>query len=220
MILWTMQPIEIWNIIQNTGVYRCDPTKTSMQEPQFVEKYEWLIGQMKKRIGSPPPCVNYPVWAWYIQNGKRKKPDLRGERWCYGPGGEEYVCIEFDVPDDQVLLSDFDVWHIVLNNGLISESEEEYDAQEKYWESLPPDQQTEYQHKNWERVFDISPLDSHWIRRGDWVQATVWELRKESICSARFFTTGRLKEQPEEPNGQPEKQLLPFEDNSGNISSR
>ncbi len=42
--------------------------------------YEWLISQMIKRIGPPPEGVVYPVWAWYKQNGKRKKTDLRGER--------------------------------------------------------------------------------------------------------------------------------------------
>ena len=196
MILWTMQPIEIWNIIQDTGVYRCDPEKSSMQDIQFVEKYEWLIEQMKKRIGPPPDGVTYPVWAWYIQNGKHKKPDLRSERWGYGPGDEEYVCIEFEVPDDHVLLSDFDVWLIILNNGLISETEEEDTRQEKYWESLSPEDQKAYEDKNWERVFDITPLNNHWIRRGDWVQATLWELRKESVRSVRFFKTGKLKEQP------------------------
>ena len=136
MILWTMQPIEIWNIIQDTGVYRCDPEKSSMQDIQFAEKYEWLIEQMKKRIGPPPDGMTYPVWAWYIQNGKHKKPDLRSERWGYGSGDEEYVCIEFEIPDDQVLLSGFDVWLIILSNGLISETEEEDTRQEKYWESL------------------------------------------------------------------------------------
>ena len=196
MILWTMQPIEVWNIIQNTGVYRCDPVKSSMQEIEFVEKYEWLIRQMKKRIGPPPVGVTFPVWAWYKQNGKHKKPDLRGERWCYGPGDEDYVCIEFEVPDDQVLLSDFDVWHIILNNGLISETEEEDSRQEAYWDSLTPEEQKTYRDKNWERVFDITPLDNHWIRRGDWVQATLWELRKENIRAVRFFRTGKLKEQP------------------------
>ena len=98
MILWTMQPIEVWDLIRETGVYRCDPTKNTM--PEFTDQYEWLIGQMKKRIGPPPDSVSYPVWAWYLQNGKHKKPDLRGERWCYGPGGESYACIEFEVPDD------------------------------------------------------------------------------------------------------------------------
>ena len=138
MVLWTIQPVGIWNTIQDTGVYRCDPIKSLMTDLQFQEKYEWLIGQMKKRIGPPPDGVTYPVWAWYMQNGKHRKPDLRSERWGYGPGGEDYVCIEFEVPDDQVLLSDFDVWHIVLNNDLISEAEEEDALQEEYWESLSP----------------------------------------------------------------------------------
>lgn len=196
MILWTMQPIEIWKMIQDTGVYRCNPRKSSMPELQFTEKYEWLIRQMQKRIGPPPDGVTYPVWAWYQQNGKHKKPDLRSERWGYGPGDEDYVCIEFEVPDNQVLLSDFDVWHIILNNGLISETEEEDERQEKYYESLTAEEQKAYKEKNWERVFDITPLDNHWIRRGDWVQATLWELRKENIRAVRFFRTGKLKEQP------------------------
>ena len=93
---------------------------------------------MIKRIGPPPEGVVYPVWAWYKQNGKRKKPDLRSERWGYGPGDEDYTCIEFEIPEDHVLLSDFDSWHTILNNGLFSDSEEEADQKDAYFESLPP----------------------------------------------------------------------------------
>ena len=191
MILWTMQPIEVWNIIQDTGVYHCDPVKSTMLKLELVEEYEWLIRQMKKRIGLPPKGVAYPVWAWYAQNGKHRKPDLRSERWGYGLGNKQYACIEFEIPDDLVLLSDFDVWHIVLNNGLISETEEEDTRQEAYFESLSPEAQKEYREENWERVFDVTPFNNHWITRGDWVQATVWELRKEMIRGVRFFITGK-----------------------------
>ena len=79
MILWTMQPVEVWQEIQETGVYRCDPARSSM--PEFTDMYEWLIRQMEQRIGPPPAGVTYPVWAWYMQNGKHRKPDLRTERW-------------------------------------------------------------------------------------------------------------------------------------------
>lgn len=79
MILWTMQPVEVWQEIQETGVYFCDPARSSM--PEFTDMYEWLIRQMKQRIGPPPAGVAYPVWAWYMQNGKHRKPDLRTERW-------------------------------------------------------------------------------------------------------------------------------------------
>ena len=194
MILWTMQPVEVWQEIQETGVYLCDPARSSM--PEFTDMYEWLIRQMEQRIGPPPAGVTYPVWAWYMQNGKHRKPDLRTERWGYGPGGEEYACIEFEIPDDRALLSDFEVWHIVLCNGLIAESEEEDNRQDTYYDSLTSEEQKAYKDKNWERVFDITPQDNHWIKRGSWVQATFWELRKEMIRGVRFFTTGKYKHDP------------------------
>ena len=115
MILWTMQPLNVYEMIQGTGVYRCDPARSSMIGLEFTEQYDWLVEKMTERIGPPPDGVKYPVWAWYKQNGKRSKPDLRSERWGYGPGGEMYTCIEIDIPDDKVLLSDFDVWHLPLN---------------------------------------------------------------------------------------------------------
>ncbi len=189
MILWTIQPIEIWNTIQKTGVYHCDPKKSSMPEPEFVPKYEWLIRQMKECIGSPPEGVEYPVWAWYMQNSKHKKPDLRSERWSNGPGNEEYTCIEFEIPDDQVLLSDFDAWCVILSNGLLTESEAESDRLDAFCDSLTLGDQKAFKEENWKRVFDITPKHNDWITRGSWVQATVWELRKEMIRDVRFFIT-------------------------------
>ena len=200
MILWTIQPIVIWRMIQDTGVYQCDPKLSSMPEPEFVEKYDWLIRQMKKRIGLPPEGVVYPVWAWYKQNGMHKKPDLRGERWGYGPGDEDYTCIEFEIPDNQVLLSDFDSWHIILYNGLFSDSEAEADQKDAYYDSLPVAEQKAYKDKNWEKVFDITPFKNDWTHRGDWIQATVWKLRKDMIRDVRFFRTGKYWKTEKQPS--------------------
>lgn len=41
---------------------------------------------------------------------------------------------------------------------------------------------------NWERVFDVEPFHNEWTIRGDSIQATFWELRKEQIRDIRFFT--------------------------------
>ena len=193
MILWTMQPLNVYEMIQRTGVYRCDPARSSMIRMEFTEQYDWLAEKMSERIGPPPKGVKYPVWAWYVQNSKRHKPDLRSERWGYGPGGTAYTCLEVDIPDDQVLLSDFDMWHVPLNNGLISDSEEEDAAQEVYYNSLSEEQKKAYRDKNWERIFDVTPFENDWIRRGDWVQATFWELKKEQIRDVQYFTTGKRK---------------------------
>jgi len=187
MILWSLQPRSVLDLIQRTGRYVCDPEKMSM--PEFTKQYDWLAEEMSEQIGPPPPGVQYPVWAWYIQNGQRKKPDLRKERWCNGPGNEEYACIELDVPDAQVVLSDFDAWHIVLGDWLISNSEEEDNQQEIYYDLLSDDQKADYKRKNWKRVFDVAPFHNEWTTRGKWVQATFWELKSEYIQHVQLFRT-------------------------------
>ena len=85
-------------------------------------QYAWLVLQMKKRIGSPPEGVTYPVWAWYKWRENRKKPDLRAERWQYGQKGDKFYRLEIEIPDREVLLSDFDEWICVLNEGLLADT--------------------------------------------------------------------------------------------------
>ena len=187
MILWTIQPLEILDLLRREGCYRCDPEKGV--DPYFLRAYDWLAGKMAERIGPPPEGVRYPVWAWYRQNGRHRKPDLRSERWCYGYGGMPYVCMELSIPSERVVLSDFDEWHCVLNDILISDTEEENDAQESYFAALSPAEQVEYKSRNWERVFDVKRLKNDWVTRGDWVQATFWELRTEDVRKIRYFTT-------------------------------
>ena len=194
--LWTMQTRQTWDDLQRTGVYRTDTALCWMAE-ELPHAYSWLAREMTKRVGPPPQGVDYPVWAWYMQNGRHKKPDLRSERWCYGPGDEDYCCIELEIAPQRVLLSDFDVWHSVLNNGLISDTEEEDVALEAFHASFSDEEKTAYKEKNWERVFDISPLNNNWTTRGEWVQATFWELRREDVRAVRFFRTGKYKRPPE-----------------------
>ena len=190
MVLWTFQPAAIWDLLQTKGFYRCDSSQIDLD---FREAYDWLAGKMKERIGQPPKGVEYPVWAWYIQNWKHVKPDLRRERWCYGNGGELFACIEIEVPDEDVLLSDFDNWHCVLNRYLVPETEEEDEQQDAYYETLPEDEKRSYMEKNWERIFDITPFENGWTSRGKWVQAVFWELKKEQIRKVRFFRTVHAK---------------------------
>ena len=149
--LWTMQTRDVWESLQRTGVYRTDTALCWMAE-ELPHAYSWLAREMTKRVGPPPQGVDYPVWAWYMQNGRHKKPDLRSERWCYGPGDEDYCCIELEIAPQRVLLSDFDVWHSVLNNGLISDTEEEDAALEAFHASLADAEKTAYKEKNWERA--------------------------------------------------------------------
>ena len=142
---------------------------------------------MKQRIGPPPEQVTYPVWALYQQDGKHRKPDLRRERWAVGCNGERFACLEIEIPDREVLLSDLDVWCIILNDGLLSDTEQEDRFLEAQYEALSPSEKRRMKEKNWERVFDLSPLNNDWMRRGYDIQATFWELRLEQVRDVRFF---------------------------------
>lgn len=185
MILWTIQPEEVYQEIMEDGVYHCDFKRSVMYD--WKEAYDWLVKEMKKRIGPPPANVSYPVWAWYQWRAEKKKPDLRSERWGYGSKGDKYVRLEIDIPDEAVLLHDFDAWTIILNEGLLSETEAEDNLLEKQYAALDESGKRRMKYKNWQRVFDISPLRNEWIVRGDSIQATFWELRKDQIQKVQFF---------------------------------
>ena len=191
MILWTIQPEEVYELIQRTGVYHCDYGKSGMNDWQ--EQYDWLVREMKERIGEPPGGVSYPVWAWYMWEGARKKPDLRRERWGNGWKGERFACMEIDIPEEKLILSDYDTWSIILLDGLLADTEEEEESLEEEYEAMPPEARREYKYRNWKNVFDLAYVDNGWIHRGDSIQATFWELRKEDIKKVRFFTAATPK---------------------------
>ena len=195
MILWTCQEEAVYRQLQETGVYRCDLNLSSMKDCR--EKYDWLVRQMKQRIGPPPEQVTYPVWAIYQQSDKHRKPDLRRERWEFGCDGERFACIEIEIPDRDVLLSDLDVWCIILNDGLLSDTEQEDRCLEAQYEALSPSEKRRMKEKNWERVFDLSPLNSDWMRRGYDIQATFWELRLEQVRDVRFFCAAAKSDSPQ-----------------------
>ena len=183
MKLWTMQPVEVYDILISEGVFRCDPEKVT--EPSFIDRYEWINKKLNEK-DKKPAGVQYPVWAWYRFNSKEKKPDLRHS--CYGTRGEEMVCIELEIPDEKVLLSDFDLWHFVLNDWWLDNelfrdeyTEENYDKNQKWFKELSRERQREEKEKSWEMVLNIEPFDSDWISRGNYVQAVFWELKMEWI---------------------------------------
>lgn len=205
MNLWTIQTPEVWRQIRETGVFRCDPYQSDLLKPmdeskagekldsQFAEAYDWLVRQMEKRIGPRPEGIIYPVWAWY-QFGCKRKPDLRRERWSTGNPGEEQVCILLEVPDKEVLLSDFGHWHYVLNKWPISDTEEEADRVDAWLETVTEKEKQLFLAENWERIFETDLFENGWTSRGKDIQATFWELKREYVRDVRFFKTGKRKD--------------------------
>jgi hypothetical protein len=188
-----MQDKAAYDELCQKGVLRCKPELSEMiTDPVTKPAYDWLVKQMKTRIGTPSEGVEYPIWAWYIHYGENKKLDLRK---CDFRGyvGEYYI-IEAEIDDCDILLSDEEMWHLVLNNGYfainagLTEDTIEFDEDDAWFDSLPPEEQLPFKIKSWEKVFDKSCCP--W----EFVQATFWELRKEQDISVRYFK-GRGKSQ-------------------------
>lgn len=186
MILWTIQPMQVYEIIMRKGYYHCDFCLSLMND--YDVPYDWLVNQMNKRIGEAPKGVKYPVWAWHTWEGARKKLDLRKFRFTSGEKGDRFVCLEIEIEDTKVLVFDFDAWSIILLDGLLSDTEKEDEELDNYYNSLSEQEKNKFKEINWERVFDVEPFHNEWTIRGDSIQATFWELRKEQIRDIRFFT--------------------------------
>ena len=89
------------------------------------------------------------------------------------------VLLTIDVPDDQVLLSDFDYWHVVLNDGELIFP---YDENANY--------SKEKRHKSWDSIFDYECKWSNEERViGLSTQATMWEIKEEWVLKVEHFKT-------------------------------
>jgi len=159
-----------------------------------------MAREMEERLGTRPSERALPLWAWYQWNGvTRRKPDLR----CggYMPKDERCVCIEFAVSDRHVLLSDFELWHYVLNYWYLPESSKDEEAFET---ELSRRGLTSYRTKplrdrvfhrriveSWSRIFDLDWTDSACSigrpRAEKSIQASLWELRRDRVRDVRFF---------------------------------
>ena len=187
MRLWTIQPPEVIKIIEENGEFTCD-TRLSENYSDFHDAYIWLVKQMDFKNIFHPENLDLPLWAWYRYDGKNTQPDL--ESGMFGIPNQKYACIEFEIPDNQVLLSDFNAWHYVLNNSWNDDSknEEEWEKMQDDFDKLDGETKQKLREKSWQKMFDITLKKSDWNSNGYYVQATFWRLEKSMIKNVKYFT--------------------------------
>lgn len=189
MRLWTIQPKKLYEKLETEKVVHCDPAQSVwVTECGFSPAYDWLAEQMKIRVGPPPNGAIYPFWAWHTIEWRHRKPDLRRTEFRAHEGKQ--VCIEIEIPDNMVLLSNEDSWHIVLNNAYYGDyaDEQEMKKDDAWFDNLPPTEQAAVKIKSWEKIFNVSPpYESAWECRGKYVQATFWEMRLDQVVAIRNF---------------------------------
>jgi hypothetical protein len=124
MTYWTIQGMEAWEQAQAVGYLAGN--KEYICHPSWSQPYEWLMGQMRQRLGMAQP--HYPVWMWCT------RPDLRQR--CHVSKGEHAVLLRVELDAQHVLLSDFGAWHYVLNDWVLEAYEGEVIEKEKSWERI------------------------------------------------------------------------------------
>jgi hypothetical protein len=152
-----------------------------------------MSDQMRLRL--PPHRASFPLWGWYRWQGlKQCRPDLRASGHL--TKGATGVRIEFELPEESVLLSDFSGWHCVLNRCFLSINEQEFEALAVEleragvkWRWPFPEPFHGRVVSSWQRIFDLEAGDAQWCaplsQRS--IQATFWELTIPQMRRADIF---------------------------------
>lgn len=181
-ILWTIQHIDAYRALKENGVLRANEQFLFCRD-EFRFAYNWMSEQMRIRIGCPPDCIKYPVWAWYQWEGRRGRRDLRFSG--YAKRGTPMVQLKIEADIQEILLSDFDDWHQVLNNCYLAGSEQDFDI---FYASDHIDWQHEIE-VSWEKIFDLKRCCPNWdtpLERKS-IQAVLWEINLSRVRKAEFF---------------------------------
>lgn len=178
MRLWTIQTEAAVTALEASGELINLGHCLSLEDHSFA--YSWMKRKMEERLGPAPSGDAYPIWAWKSWGGQRSpRPDLR--RTAHLPKDTKGACIEIDVSDRRILLSDFDRWHAVLAGQYLPDDERD----EEHGDSA--DRQAVEQ--SWERIFELDRGDP--LYHGPIVerrtQATLWSIRREEALSVQWF---------------------------------
>lgn len=193
MKLWTIQHINFYNQLQETGV--AYTTVRSEMWDDNVWAYQLMVEQMKVRIGEPPlPEITTPVWAWFqYKSRKKSKPTYH----ISSPENKTEVMLELEVPDEYVLLSSFVLWHHPLNGWDLSPKKERrmlWNEIDEFESTHPnagfadyPQSLQDKIKQNWSLIFDLKSRDGYYVTqhaKNRSIQATLWLVRKEWVVSA------------------------------------
>jgi Domain of unknown function (DUF3841) len=180
--LWTIQSADAWARAMERGILRGDGRRAARA---FRPAYAWMRSQMARRLAAY--SGEQPVWAWQLP-----RPDLR--RRGHLPPGTRGVLVEFSAPSSQVLLSDFDGWHSVLNNDYLGLSESDDRVFRRrctrtsggVWADPCCRSRVE---ASWERIFELPPAGADPDGYGEpgFVQATLPYIRLDWVVATIGF---------------------------------
>lgn len=175
MKLFTIQPENVLEQIDKYGFYTCDINKSEFVDVNDKNKkynkiynaYNYLSKKMNEMIDNKEG-INHPVWAWY------KFKDYTFNDFAMYDKNPLYF-LEIEIPDKDVVLTDYSAWHMVLNNTVILEDDDDFDMQWERLENLPSKEYEKEKLSSWKKIFLDKNADC------DYIQATFFILKKDNI---------------------------------------
>lgn len=160
----------------------------------FRRPYLWMIREMIKRIGPSPIRSQYPVWFWFQWDKNKVKPDLRHSgHLMKGTKAVRLTCL-LELSD--VVLSDFDDWHCVLNNWYCGDDDADWDRWNAelesqgidphsggHWENPNPlpEEYDRRRQASWQKIFDLNRSQVNTI------QGTTWKIDRSQVIETTPF---------------------------------
>lgn len=189
MRVWTVQPVNVWEQLQQDGKLTVD--KSRLPHNGYVPpQYHWLAEHLKNRL--PEYRGELPWWAYC------EKPDLRRVRH-YRPSGKRQVRIELEVSHEEAFAMPCWAWHTVYCGDYLSVDREEHDDWVAQLQKAVPDEDTwplpqpwkAELEASWERLFDPTLIARSWDRESEFGterEAVFGTIRLTSVRGVTFFT--------------------------------
>ena len=194
MRLWTIQESIFLKELEVSGTYRC---RSINFPPEWGVAYNWMIKQMNIQLGLPKYKDQYPIWAWsQYWNATKRKPDLR--KSSHLASGTQGLRIEFEKNENEVLLSDFMMWHMPLNDFFLAMNERAddlYDDEIKNYNlerksHQLPKHLIKKKEASWQAIFDLDLVNDYYSEKREEksIQGCLWEIKAEEIIKIDHFT--------------------------------
>lgn len=192
MRCWTVQPVEVFEHIQNHGFARVNPERRHYPY-RLPECYLWLSWHMAQRLDLPDEDDRVGIFPWFAYC---QRPDLR---WVRHSQSGPQVLIEFAPPQERVLAFPTWAWNEIYGGFYLAYSGREYQAWTARFRAayrvdyrefngpLPLEFLTELT-ASWNRLFDPSIPAKSWRRRGTTNREAVVDILDQSwIKKATHF---------------------------------
>jgi hypothetical protein len=197
MRVWTIQPLEVWELLKQHGQLQVDEAR--LPYGGYVpDMYLWLTRQLSVRLPGYPGTL--PWWAYC------RKPHLRCFRH-HRPFGQPEVRIELEPRQDDYLTYPIWAWDVVHSCRYLAPEPEcaawtaalrHAVPDEDTW-PLPEPWQAQLE-ASWERLFDpglpAMPWDRFRIGQSSNREAALAVLRLEDVRSVTPFVGWRRRRPP------------------------